>query len=334
MAYNRAVFQAVLDAFSQKRGAAQDRLQDRRRALLSAVPRLREIDRQLTGVASRISKDIVSGVGERDVEKKVYELRDHILELKKEQAELLTELDLPIDYLSYVPDCEKCSDMGYIGTKMCDCFQAALRREAYARSNLGAVLSHQTFDGFSLSYYSDEEDPRYRTSPKKNMRAILKFCREYADRFGDSDTSLLMTGAPGLGKTYLSSCIANSLIEQGCGVIYDTAANIFARFEAEKFGKGVREGETTGDYFDCDLLIVDDLGTEFSTAFSLSVFFNLVNTRMLAEKRMIISTNLTLEELRKTYSDKIISRIIGEFRVLTFFGEDIRQLKKLRGKRS
>ncbi len=196
-------------------------------------------------------------------------------------------------------------------------------------------LGEQSFDTFSLDWYSDAPWPGEGRSPRENMEFIYEVCLHYAQKFGAFFfDNLLFTGSTGLGKTFLSACIARTVSENGFSVVYDTAVNVFARFEEQKFARDAEDGRAARDetrrYLSCDLLILDDLGSELTTPFVQSALYTLVNTRLQSGKRTVISTNLTMEDLRRRYSVQVGSRLDGEYHVLRFYGEDIRLLRKQR----
>lgn len=194
-------------------------------------------------------------------------------------------------------------------------------------------LGNQSFETFSLEWYSEAGSPELGISPRENMTWIYRTCKRYAAGFGPGSGSLLLTGDPGLGKTFLSAAIAREVGGDGWSVVYDTAIHIFDRFEARKFGREAGE-EIEADVervLDCDLLILDDLGTEMTTPFVQSALYSIVNGRILTRRATILSTNLKLDELGRRYTAQTVSRIEGEYQILPFFGEDIRKLRKERG---
>lgn len=218
---------------------------------------------------------------------------------------------------------------------MCQCLKKLCAQEQIQELSKLLDLGEQSFDSFRMDYYSETPYPGKGTSPRKNMELTYDVCLNYAQKFESClFRNLLMSGPPGLGKTFLSACIARAVSEHGYSVVYDTAGNIFAQFEAKKFMRDSADGQDARDetrrYLNCDLLIVDDLGSELTTQFTQSALYELINTRLVAERHTVISTNLSLEEIARRYNPQIASRIEGEYHVLHFFGDDIRMLKKRR----
>ena len=191
-------------------------------------------------------------------------------------------------------------------------------------------LGSQSFDTFSLDWYSEESTPSLGISARENMDWVYKTCKAYAENFGPESGSLLLSGAPGLGKTHLSAAIAREVSGDGWSVVYDTAGHIFQRFETQKFGREEEAESDVDRVLNCDLLILDDLGTEMTTAFIQSALYQIINGRLIEKRSTILSTNLKVEDISRRYSPQIASRIEGEYQMLPFFGEDIRKLKKQR----
>jgi DNA replication protein DnaC len=200
------------------------------------------------------------------------------------------------------------------------------------RESLSSLLKlrAETIDSFDLTYYDDKPAQDTGISPRRNMEIIYETCVEYARKFGRKAMNLFFNGAPGLGKTFLSACIARVVAENGYSVVYDMAASVFSKFEDAKFSRTEDPEETRREikrYLECDLLILDDLGTEMTTAFTVSALYEIINTRLVTSRKTIVNSNLTMDELRRRYSEQIMSRIEGEYQVLTFRGDDIRKKK-------
>lgn len=331
MAYDGRIMRRALQRFEQDRQERETRFQERREAVLQRQPRLRQIDGELRSTMSRILSDALRhGTDPRPA---VERLRQENLGLQREKRALLAELGLPEDALEETPACPLCGDTGYRNGQVCRCLRKYYAQEQQKELSRMLDLGNQSFDTFSLDWYSDRVEPGQRRSAREHMEErVYNSCAEYAHSFGRKPANLLLFGAPGLGKTHLSAAIAREVSEQGRSVVYDTAAHVFERFEQQKFGR--EDGETVSSDVErvltCDLLILDDLGTEMTTAFVQSALYQIVNTRLMEKKSTIISTNLSPEKLAQRYSPQIASRIEGEYQLLPFVGEDIRKLKKQR----
>ena len=252
---------------------------------------------------------------------------------QEELSSLLTANGYPADALEDKPLCAKCGDTGWRGAQMCECLKKLCAQEQIQELSKLLDLGEQSFDAFRLDYYSDQLWPGRASSPRTNMDLVYEVCLNYAQKFGRFHfKNLFLTGAPGLGKTFLSACIARSVSEQGFSVVYDTAGNIFAQFENRKFQRDAEGVQTARDetrrYLNCDLLILDDLGSELTTQFTQSALYELINTRLVSDRRTVISSNLTPEDVVRRYTPQISSRLLGEFYILHFFGDDIRLLKR------
>jgi len=264
-----------------------------------------------------------AGTGEQ-----VEDVRLRNLELQEQRRGELIRAGFSENYLSDEVMCPKCSDTGYIRTEMCECLYELYKNEQRASLSSLLRLGDETFDNFELSYYDDMPAPDTGVSPRRSMEIIYETCVEYARKFGKKSMNLFFNGAPGLGKTFLSACIARVVAENGYSVVYDMASHIFAQFEDAKFVRTDDQEEARSEikrYLECDLLIIDDLGTEMTTAFTISALYELINTRLMTCRKTLVSSNLTLHELRRRYSEQIMSRLEGEYQVLTFRGEDIRR---------
>lgn len=261
----------------------------------------------------------------------VEKIGEHNIELQRELSEELMAMGYPPDYLNEIYSCPECKDRGYIRGQMCSCLRELYRQEQIKELSGLLKLGQETFDNFELDWYDDTPDRATGISPRSAMEFVYETCVEYARKFGKNSYNLLMRGGTGLGKTFLSTCIAKVVSERGFSVVYDTASSVFGKLEEEKFSKSSNIQEIQSEvrrYMSCDLLIIDDLGTEMTTSFVTSALYNLINTRLMTGKKTIISTNLTETELKARYSQQIVSRLEGEYQVLPFYGRDIRMLKK------
>ncbi|MBC8536683.1 ATP-binding protein [Feifania hominis] len=326
MAYQREVYRAVEEQFAARRRENESERQRRKDEVYAKLPRLREIEREIAQTSIALTRTILRGGPVKETVKKIKESN---MALRAERTELLAELSLPYDYLDVKPHCRRCGDEGFVGGRMCGCFARELKKAAYEMSNLGGALRDQSFKNFKLDYYSDEAkvtDGKLteRELMSKNYETVKKFAEGFDT---DRMLGLLFFGGPGLGKTHLSTAVARELIDSGHSVVYETAPDIFAKYERERFGRLDQPGDLD-QYEQTDLLIVDDLGTEFSSPFVQSVFFSLVNSRMIHGRKTIVSTNLALKDLSVRYGEKIISRIFGEFGMLHFVGTDVRAQKR------
>ena len=329
MAYDGRIMRRALQRFEEDRTARQEAFARRREQVFARRPRLRQIEQELGQTMSRI----ISGALRRGTDPRpaIETLRDENLSLQREKREILEELGLPEDYLEEKPACALCGDTGYRGGEVCLCLRRYYAREQQKELSRMLDLGSQSFDTFSLEWYSDRARDG-GVSPQENMKAVYDVCAEYAYQFGKKPGNLLLFGAPGLGKTHLSAAIAREVSGKGYSVVYDTASHVFEQFETQKFSREEDE-ETSADVervLQCDLLILDDLGTEMTTAFVQSALYRIVNTRLMEKKSTILNTNLTPGELARRYSPQIASRIEGEYQILPFLGEDIRKLKRRR----
>ena len=333
MGYEASVLRRAtkrLEEARRAREAAQDRL---RGEIYAKLPRAAAIDRELRQTIVHIISASLRDGG--DPAPALGEVREKNLALQRERAGLLEAHGYPADALDDKPACPRCGDTGWVGASMCACLKKLCAQEQIAELSKLLDLGEQSFDTFSLDYYSPLPWPGESLTPRENMEFVLEVCSSYARRFGKFYfRNLFLTGAPGLGKTFLSACIARTVAEKGFSVVYDTAVNIFARFEEQKFARDREEaGEARDDtrrYLGCDLLILDDLGSELTTPFVQSALYTLINSRLTADKGTVISSNLTMDQVRARYTPQIASRLEGEYRVLPFYGEDIRLLRKQR----
>ena len=323
MGYSKEIYDKVQKELYDIKMEAVDELNRKKDILYNRFPEAAEIEKQLSATAIKAARAVISGANSKD---ELLKLRQTTKNLRERLTQILKSVNLPEDYLELNYRCKKCSDEGYIDGIMCDCMKKMMKKEVYNELNKMSPLELSSFENFSLDFYSDTPQPNSELTPKKRMAKILEFCKKYASQFKKNSPSLLMTGSTGLGKTHLSLAIAKEVIEKGFGVIYGSAQNIISKVEKEKFrGYQNSSDETERHYIDCDLLIIDDLGTEYLTSFSSAAIYNIVNSRIMMNKPTIISTNLSMKELEKNHSQRMVSRIIGNNIRLEFLGSDIRQ---------
>lgn len=325
MGYSRELYDAVSIILSERRKNAENEAAQRKTAFYQRCPKAEKIESLLSTTAIAAAKSILGG---RNAKEQLLQLKNNNLELQHELNKLLQSEGHGEDYLEPQYSCKLCGDTGYIDGRMCTCMKKLLRAEAYHRLNTLTPLSLSTFDSFSLDYYPNAPMEEGKRSPRSIMEDVLNNCWKYASDFSLSSPSLMMQGGTGLGKTHMSLAIANTVIQKGYGVVYCSVNNIITKLEREHFGRD--DGNTDHLLQECDLLILDDLGTEFKTSFSSSEIYNIVNTRLMAQKPTIISTNLSIQELQERYTERFASRIMGNYVRVTFCGRDNRLQKLLK----
>ena len=319
MHYSDQVYKEAAAKMVLRRRNAENEAETRRREFFLAYPRAKEIETTLSKTAVLTARAVLGG---GNVREKLTELKKSNLVLQKELADILESAHCPKDHLDVRYSCPKCGDTGYIDGKMCSCMKQLLREEAFRELNSITPLSLSSFESFSLSYYPE--------AVQQAMERIFLNCRCYAESFSLDSPNLIMMGNTGLGKTHLSLAIAAVVTGKGYGVVYGSVNNLVTKLEKEHFGREADCG-TLENLLTCDLLILDDLGTEFRTAFSTAEIYNIVNTRQMTKRPTIISTNLSMKELENAYSSRFTSRIIADYVRCLFQGEDIRQKKRMMG---
>jgi len=341
MSLTNAQYDAVMKQYDLRQLDNFHIMKKRREEAFAAVPLLKEIDRRVALGAVEKVRQSLSGRLSSPQESAEEESRPANLPEKKENADLerrrlLKENGFPEDYLDPVFRCPDCRDTGLIGGKHCHCFDREVIRLFYAQSGLYDILQEENFDTLRLDYYPEDlKDPSSGLSSRNIMEAAVRSCRRFVSQFGSGGNYLLLTGQPGLGKTFLSHCIAKELIESGHSVIYLSAGTLFDRLAGAQFSRdsSLQESGPDPDYIrGCDLLIIDDLGTELTNAFTVSALFRLLNERISTGRAVIISTNLGLAELTNIYSERISSRILEHFTLVSLFGRDIRIRKRIGAK--
>ncbi len=322
MGYNRENYIRIREEYAGKNLLAREAAERRADELHAKSPDLAQLDRLLAETGVKILGEAMRG--KEGLDERIAKLREENSELLAVRAELLETLGYPADYTAVKYECPTCQDTGFIGTKMCSCMRRKLILAGYESSGIGRLIEKQSFETFRLDYY--------RQSPEQQseMEHTFNYCRDFAEHFqSDWHENLLLFGSTGLGKTHLSTSIAKVVIERGFDVVYDTMQNIMSDFEYERFGRGYGDSAEprTSKYFDCDLLIIDDLGSEMTNQFTISCLYNIVNIRLNHSRSLVVSTNLEPSEIRARYGDRITSRFFGEYTLLRFTGLDVRMQK-------
>ncbi len=323
MAYSLEVVKQARARLAQ---AKEDRESENRQHLTEAyakVPRIKEIDMQLRRTMAQAAQAaFLQGSDGREL---MDQIRGENLALQRERARLAEE-HFEEGFLDDSPVCVHCGGSGYVGSNMCECLRELCRQEQKKEVTILAG-SKETFNQFQLDYYPDRYDPQYGASPRTIMERNLNLCRRYALTFTPNAGNLLFVGGTGLGKTFLSACVARAVADRGYSVVYETSSHLFGKLEQAKFNPSEESRREAAKFTVCDLLILDDLGTEMPGQFVTAALYSLLNDRILAGKPMVISTNLNVDEMARRYSPQIASRLHGGFQRLTFVGEDIRVLK-------
>lgn len=323
MGYGKEIYYEARDILEERRRSAENEADDTRLFFHCLCPKAEEIRRAKAAESAKIAKAVLSGENARA---EITKLMENNLQLQNEYLRLLSEHKLSPQDLEPHYSCSKCCDTGFVDGKMCECLKQLQKQLAYEKLNRSLPLSGSSLDNFSLDFYSGDA--------RKHMEQIFIYCRQYAERFRSNSPSLLFRGATGLGKTHLSLAIASAATEKGFGVIYGSSQNFAVAFEKERFDRQLGDAvfSTNQKLQDCDLLILDDLGTEFSSSYVNSALYSIIDTRLLSSKPTIISTNLSFKEMEQKYSARFVSRIAGNYNAFEFSGQDIRIQKRLNPK--
>ena len=312
------IFDKAQAILTNRRMKAVSENESRIREVNDKIPQIREINEVLFNTGKELISIISGGKGQ-DISEKIEQLRQYNLGAQAMSRKILAENGYPEDYLDMHYTCDKCSDTGYNGSKFCDCFKSLCGKLAAEQLNRSSQLKLSSFDSFSLSYYSGEN---YTA-----MKNILEFAKQYAATFNSDSKSILMFGQTGLGKTHLSLAIADSVLRKGYSVIYDSAINILRSIEKEHFSYE-HSSEMIDLVMNTDLLILDDIGTEYESSFYTATVYNIINTRLNCGKPSIISTNLDFNGIARRYDKRVMSRIVSMYSCLEFKGEDVRLQKR------
>lgn len=327
MAISSAQFKALLRDYDLKRTQNAQELRRRHEEISEKISEIKVLDEVIAKKGIETSKLIISDLENKELH--LNSLKETLEQLKKEKQNVLAKYGYNITYLDPIFDCEACQDTGYVGDKKCSCFKNALINLAYEQYHLKDLLTKENFSTFSFDYYSDQKLENLGISPLDNIKGVYTRCRKFVDNFNQDFSNLILFGQTGLGKTFLCNCIAKELLDSSHSVLYLSAFKLFKLLEAYRFNDEEQEVtfDDVDDLYTCDLLIIDDLGSEVINSFTSSELFSCLNTRLLARKATVISTNLHPAGLSKYYSDRIVSRILGDFVPLQLIGDDIRLQK-------
>ena len=321
MALSRTQYQAIMDSYARTRHENLMEHQRRKEEIYDAVPEIRAIDEKIAHISIEAAK---YQLFHPETDGRAA-LRQKIYDLSMEKVDLLVIHQYPADYLDDIYTCPDCRDTGYIGSEKCHCFQQHILHVLYDQSNLRELIRVEHFQHYRLDYYSDRPERNGALSPRENMREILGRCRRFIASFDSHPGgNLLISGNTGVGKTYLANCIAGEILKAGKSVIYMSAHEFFSQLADYTFRRGQENADTLSFLLHCDLLIIDDLGTELNNGFINSQLFLCINERILHRKSTIISTNLSLKQLSQTYTERISSRFIESYEYFHIYGEDIR----------
>ncbi|KAJ53045.1 DNA replication protein DnaC [Clostridium tetanomorphum] len=309
----------VLKIYEDIRNFEQESLVKRKDEINKKAPTIIDIEKKIAKLSLELSINILKN--KENLEEYLKETKEKITDLKIKKSELLVANGYPIDFLEIHYNCTKCKDTGFIGPLKCECYKKNLIKVLYKNSELNYILKRDNFGNFNFQYFSPYKNPNEPESPRKNIEKIMNVVWSFIENFSSSDENLLFYGDSGTGKSFLANCVAKELLDKGHMVIYRTAVDLIRDLKEIKFNSEEYLEELL---INCDLLIIDDLGTESLNEFSKMELFNLLNRKLLKRKKMLISTNFSIEALLKTYSERISSRLLGNFTLCKFYGDDIR----------
>ena len=328
MALSNSQYDSIMRAYNQKQFQNKREQDGRVQEIYAKIPAIHVIDDAISTTAVKRAKMLLSG--EPDAMEK---LRRELKSLRDKKAALLTQNGFPADYMEMRYQCADCKDTGYVDGKKCHCFLQAQMELLYAQSNIKEILKSENFSCFTYAYYDDVQvEPRVGKTQRMYMKQVVERCQEFVRQFPNEKGSILFTGPTGTGKTFLSNCIAKELMEQYFSVLYFSAPDLFDVFAKSKFErKGAEDASDMYEHIlECDMLVIDDVGTEMINTFTASQLFYCINERLNRKKGTIITTNLPLNRLRDEFTDRVTSRIMSKYQIIPLFGEDIRIRKKMK----
>ena len=328
MALSNSQYHAIMRDYEKRQIESRHEKERRVKEVYEKIPAIREIDSAVGVKAVERARQMLEGdSGARE------RLKRELAELGEQRTALLQAYGYPADYMEMRYVCPDCRDTGYVNGQKCHCFKRAQMKLLYAQSNIDEIIRRENFSTFSYDCFDDSKPiPAIGKTVAQYMKDVVRICRKFTERFGEEGGNILFTGNTGVGKTFLSNCIAKELIDRYYSVIYLSAGDFFDIFSKNRFESQAEEEirDTCQSVLDCDLLIIDDLGTEVNNSFTSSQLFYCINDRLGSRKSTIISTNLSLNRMRDSYTDRVASRIISGYQVIPLYGEDLRG-KRLRG---
>ncbi len=329
MALTNAQYGAVMRKYEQQQLKNLHERDKRQQEVYACIPRVEELDREIGTLAATCARRLLDG--DADARR---QLRDEMADNRREKASLMQAAGFPADYMELHYQCPDCRDTGYAEGKRCHCFEQERIRILYAQSNIQEILRRENFDTLSFAYYDDRDElPGLGMTELAYMKRVVSRLRAFAGGFPDSGRNILFTGSTGVGKSFLTNCIAKALMDRYVSVIYLPSDELFGLLSRSRFGRdGQDEAEETGtDILDCDMLIIDDLGTEMNNTFVSSQLFCVINERINRGKGTIISTNLSVDLLRDAYSDRVTSRLMSNYMMIPLYGADKRLRRRWTG---
>ena len=325
MALTNSQYDEIQRGYDDRQLHNKDLLAARTKDVYQKIPQLQQIEHSIAECSVMSARKFFDGD-----DTAIANLKQQLAILRAQKTDLLKSFGYPEDYLQPIYTCKDCRDTGFIDGKHCHCFTQQAIDMIYTQSNIKDVLQSENFSTFSFDYYSDVEvNPNTGLSSLDTAKAAYTTCQEFVENFNDTFSNILFYGDTGTGKTFLSNCIAKELLDKGHSVIYFTAFQLFDILSKGIFDKDNKAIDAHQNIFDCDLLIIDDLGTELVNSFTTSQLFLCLNERILRKKATIISTNLNLGQIADIYSERVLSRIAGHYKIIKMFGDDIRMKKRV-----
>lgn len=317
MALTNSQYNTIMKTYEERQLQSRYALDERQAFVSKNLPAYQELSSKISSLSVESASKLLEGD-----ESAFSDLKKTLSSLREKKEKLLSQAGLPSDYLELKYVCPDCRDTGYIGQKKCHCFKQQIISLLYQQSNIKEMLEEHNFSTLSYDFYEGEDLLHFQNA--------VKTCKDFIDCFNSDYHNLFFYGTVGTGKSFLSGCVAKELMDAGHSVIYFSSSGLFEKLSQISFDYNAKEelADLYEDLYSCDLLIIDDLGTELTNHFSSSQFFSCLNERILRKKSIIISTNLSLQELRDRYSDRIFSRITSNFKLCKITGPDIRMYKK------